>query len=105
MAKGLTDFVAAAKATVQEISTDEVASKIGGSALLLDVREPGELQTGFLPNALNIPRGVLELKADLNFPLREFKLADRDQEIVIYCASGGRSLLLQRRYRRWDSRM
>jgi len=93
MAKGLQDFVAAAKATVQEISTEEVASKLDDNVLVLDVREPGELQVGFIPGALNIPRGVLELKADLNFPMREMRLADRDQEVVIYCASGGRSLL------------
>ncbi|MDQ6970412.1 MAG: rhodanese-like domain-containing protein [Mariprofundus sp.] len=93
MAKGLADFVAAAKAMVKEISTEEVAAKLNGSMLLIDVREPGELQAGCLPDALNIPRGLLELKADLNFPTREPKLADRDQEVVIYCGSGGRSLL------------
>jgi len=92
-AKGLMDFVAAAKAVIEEISTDAVASMEAGSALLLDVREPGELQAGFLPGALNIARGVLELKADLNFPMREPKLADREQAIVIYCASGGRSAM------------
>jgi len=93
MAKGLKDFVAAAKATVDEISTADVVSKLDDAVLLLDVREPGELQTGMLPGALHIPRGVLELKADLAFPMREPKLADREQEIVVYCASGGRSLL------------
>jgi len=93
MAKGLSDFVAAAKARVAEVTTAQVESMLGDSVLLLDVREPGELQTGFLPGALNIPRGVLELKADLNFPMREPRLEDRDQAIVLYCASGGRSLL------------
>lgn len=93
MAKGLKDFVAAAKVAVEELSTTDVAAKLDGSVLLLDVREPGELQAGMLPGALNVPRGVLELKADLDFPMREPRLADREQEIVIYCASGGRSLL------------
>lgn len=93
MAKSLKDYLDVARATVDEVSTEEVEKKVGTSTLLLDVREPGELQTGFLPGALNIPRGLLELKADLAFPLRETKLADRHQEIIIYCASGGRSLL------------
>ncbi|MDX8413041.1 MAG: rhodanese-like domain-containing protein [Mariprofundales bacterium] len=93
MAKGLKDFVAAAKAAVDEVSTEDVVAKLERGVLLLDVREPGELQAGMLPGALNIPRGVLELKADLDFPMREPRLADRGQEIVIYCASGGRSLL------------
>jgi len=93
MSQGLKDFIAAAKASVTEISTADVQAKVGTSTLLMDVREPGELQGGFLPGALNIPRGLLELKADLAFPMREARLADRDQEIIIYCASGGRSLL------------
>ena len=41
-AKGLMDFVAAAKAVIEEISTGAVASMQEGSVLLLDVREPGE---------------------------------------------------------------
>jgi len=93
MAKGMMDFVAAAKSKVEEVSTEEVAAGIGGSVLLLDVREPGEFQAGFLPGALNVPRGVLEVKADPNMPQHEMKLADCEQEIVAYCASGGRSLL------------
>ncbi len=55
MAKALKDYLAAAKACVEEISSKEVAKMVGSSVLLLDVREPGELQTGFLPGALNIP--------------------------------------------------
>jgi len=93
MAKGLMDFAAEARAEVEEISTDEVSSILGGPVLLLDVREPGEVREGHLPGALSVPRGLLEAKADLNFPHREPRLSDRDQAIVVYCASGMRSLL------------
>ena len=93
MAKSLMDFAAEAKTKVEEINSDEVASIIGGPVLLLDVREPGEVREGHLPGALSVPRGLLEAKADLNFPHREPKLSDRDQAIVVYCASGMRSLL------------
>jgi len=93
MVKGMKDFVAEAKVKVAEVSTEDVASMPGGSVLLLDVREPGEFQTGYLPGALNIPRGVLEVKADPDMPPHEARLTDRKQKIVVYCASGGRSLL------------
>ncbi len=93
MAKGMKDFVAAAKVKVTEVSIEDVASMHGGSALLLDVREPGEFLIGYLPGALNIPRGVLEVKADPDIPQHEARLADREQKIIVYCASGGRSLL------------
>lgn len=95
MAKTLMDFAAEARKTVTEISTGEVAELLQQKpdTLLLDVREPGEVAQGHLPGALSIPRGMLEPKADLNFPHREPKLENRDQSVVVYCASGMRSLL------------
>jgi len=93
MAKGMKDFVAEAKAKVTEVSTAEVAALSDGSVLLLDVREPGEFQAGYLPGAINVPRGMLEAKADPAMPPHDVRLADRDQAIIAYCASGARSLL------------
>jgi len=94
-AKGLMDFAAEARERVEEISTETAANMMSssGGLLVLDVREPGEVREGHLPDALNVPRGLLEAKADLAFPHREPKLADRHQPVVIYCASGVRSLL------------
>ena len=45
------------------------------------------------PGALLVPRGMLEAKADLEYANREPRLADRNQTIVLHCASGGRSAL------------
>lgn len=52
--------------------------------LILDVREPAEYAVDHIGGALHVPRGVLEAKADL-------KYADRNQPIIVYCASGARS--------------
>jgi len=93
MAKGMKDFVAEAKASVAEVSTEDVAALPYGSVLLLDVREPGEFQAGFLPGAINVPRGMLEVKADPAMPPHDVRLADRKQLVITYCASGARSLL------------
>lgn len=94
MAKGLMDFAAEARLTVKELSTADTQDAIAaGEVLLLDVREPGEVREGHLPGAINVPRGLLEAKADLNFPHREERLQDRDQAVIVYCASGVRSLL------------
>jgi rhodanese-related sulfurtransferase len=54
--------------------------------LLIDVREPNELAAGMIPGAVNLPRGMLELDID------KFT-TDKDKQIVLYCAGGGRSLL------------
>ncbi len=95
MAKSLMDFAAEARQQVKEVSTADVAGMLGaeGAPLLLDVREPGEVAQGHLPGAINVPRGLLEAKADLDFPHREPKLEDRSRPVVLYCASGVRSLL------------
>ena len=95
MGKTLMDFAAEARAHVAEVTTGEAAEMMStsGDILLLDVREPGEVAEGHIPNALSVPRGLLEAKADLAYPHREPKLADRHQPVVVYCASGVRSLL------------
>jgi rhodanese-related sulfurtransferase len=95
MAKGLMDFTAEARRQVKEITTQEAERMMSASTdlLVLDVREPGEVREGHLPNAINVPRGLLEAKADLEYPHRDPKLADRHRPIIVYCASGVRSLL------------
>jgi len=58
----------------------------GEDFLLIDVREPSELAGGMIPGAVSLPRGMLELDID------KFT-TDKDKQIVLYCAGGGRSLL------------
>jgi len=60
-----------------------------GQIALLDVREPDEYQQGFIPGAQWIARGFLEMKIEDAVP-------DRDTHVVIYCASGIRSLFAAR---------
>lgn len=52
--------------------------------LILDVRSLGEYKTGHIPNARNIPVDTLSSKLP---SLSAYK----DSDIVVYCASGGRS--------------
>jgi sulfur-carrier protein adenylyltransferase/sulfurtransferase len=56
---------------------------------LIDVREPDEHAQGMIPGTLHIPRGFLELRIERNVP-------DRGTPVVIYCASGTRSVLAAR---------
>jgi rhodanese-related sulfurtransferase len=93
MAKSLKDFVSEAKSRIQEVTVDETAKQLQSNphTLILDVREPGEYGQGHIPGALHIPRGMLEAKADLEFAGREPRLSDRNQPIIVHCASGVRS--------------
>jgi molybdopterin/thiamine biosynthesis adenylyltransferase/rhodanese-related sulfurtransferase len=56
---------------------------------IIDVREADEYTQGAIPGAVWIPRGFLEARI-------EKQVADRAAPIVVYCASGNRSLFAQR---------
>ena len=65
----------------------EVAEKLRGNAppILLDVRTVGENRSGHIEGSLNVPLHELSRRLP---ELEEY----RDREIVVYCASGNRSL-------------
>lgn len=69
---------------MSEISVEELAQwrASGKNFVLLDVREPFEVQTASLPDALHIPMRQI--------PVRLNELG-RDAEIAVLCHHGGRS--------------
>ncbi len=56
---------------------------------LIDVREAAEHAQGMIPGTVHIPRGFLELRIERAVP-------DREAPVVLYCASGTRSVLAAR---------
>ena len=98
MALTLAAMVAAARSKAREISPAQAAEAENHAELdlIVDVREPPEYEEGRLPGAINIPRGVLELRADPASPGADAALsADRSARILVYCTRGpgARSLL------------
>jgi rhodanese-related sulfurtransferase len=92
--KSLHDYVQEALKTVREIGPKEaLALSQTGDWLVLDVREPDEYAEGHLPGSINIPRGFLEVRADLEHYKRDPRLESRDQRILCYCGGGHRSAL------------
>ena len=87
------DMLAAANAAVPRISLqDAKALHAEGRAVFIDLREPAEIATsGKVPGALEIPRGLLEFRADPESPERN--PAFTKPVVVTYCASGGRAAL------------
>lgn len=81
-------LVAEAKTQVGEIDIATAVQHINAGCLVIDVREPAEFEAAHLPGAVNIPRGVIEFKT-VDHPA----LAQKDAEILLYCKSGGRSVL------------
>ena len=92
----LMDFVRAAKAEIAEVDGArlEAMRKERPTLMLLDVREASEYEQGHLEEAMLVPRGILEAASDFKYAKRVQKLVDaREQPIVLYCATGGRSAM------------
>jgi sulfur-carrier protein adenylyltransferase/sulfurtransferase len=91
MARTYQQIMDEARQTVPEVSPDEVKTRIDGSQkpVVLDVREKEEYRQGFLPGAVSVPRGFLEMRIEDAVP-------DHATPIVAYCAGGTRSLLAGR---------
>ena len=100
MPKSLDDFVREALAVVEEIAPEEAHRLLDVEGhegwTFVDVREPDEFASGHIPGARNLPRGILEVRADLEHPKRDPWLADRSRPLVLYCGGGNRSALAAR---------
>jgi rhodanese-related sulfurtransferase len=94
MATSVKAMMEAANASVPRISPAEAKDMIGkGNVVVLDVRDAMEVaQSGKVPGAVHIPRGLLEFKADPESPAHD-KSLDPTKPVILYCASGGRSAL------------
>ncbi len=88
MAKTYSDLFADVRNSVQFVSLEALKARIEDSTqptpTLVDVREKDEFRAGYIPGALHLPRGFLEMQA-------EQKLPDKKAEIIVYCAGGTRS--------------
>lgn len=75
---------------IAEVTIDEVKALVdsGAPVKLVDVREGEEFAQGRLPGAISVPRGFLELRIEAK--------AQRDEQVVLYCAGGTRSALAAR---------
>jgi rhodanese-related sulfurtransferase len=94
----LAQMIATARSQAREILPAEACEALNSAQLdlVLDVRERDEYREGHVPDAVNIPRGLVEIRADPSSPARDSALsADRSARILVYCTKGpgARSLL------------
>ena len=86
-------LVDAANAVVPKISGKEAQEMVAKGALLVDVRDSAELaQSGKAAGSLHIPRGSLEMKADLTGQSADKNFA-LDRPVIVHCGAGGRAAL------------
>jgi molybdopterin/thiamine biosynthesis adenylyltransferase/rhodanese-related sulfurtransferase len=87
MARSYQDLLAAAREQVPEVQVADLAARrdAGDAPLVIDIREQSEWDEGIIPGSIHIPRSFLES--------RIAGVAKPDQEVILSCASGNRSLL------------
>lgn len=82
------DLVEEARQHIDEVSPEAAETLMREADAVIDVREPDEYQSGHIPGAINIPRGLLEFRLS-NSP----ELAARDLNVILYCKTSGRAAL------------
>jgi sulfur-carrier protein adenylyltransferase/sulfurtransferase len=81
------DLIAQARVGVEEVQPPEAAEEMDqGDVALIDVREQHEFEERHIEGAIHVPRGYLEQRIEQYVP-------DRSKRVVLYCASGVRSVL------------
>jgi phage shock protein E len=71
------------------ISAKDAQAQLKNGALVIDVRSPGEFESGHLPGAINIPLDEIQTA----MPRR---VADKNQVLLLHCQSGMRSGMAKR---------
>jgi len=92
----VTDMVASAKKQIKTIDMTGFEKVVDSQqdAKIIDVREPNEYSAGHIPEAINIPRGVIEFKIwpHIGYPEK----TDMNIKLYLYCKTGGRCALAAR---------
>ena len=96
--KSFRDFMTEAQRSVETIDVKEAISLIADPQVqFIDVRDRAELVAmGRIPGAEHASRGMLEFLVDPQSPYHN-EVFSSGKQFVLYCMSGGRSLLAAHR--------
>jgi molybdopterin/thiamine biosynthesis adenylyltransferase/rhodanese-related sulfurtransferase len=86
------EFIRQVKTQIDEVDPSQVHEVLDNGVVIVDVRETEEWDRGHLPGAKHVARGHLESRIEGAAP-------DRDQRVILYCATGNRSALAARTLR------
>src|SRR5215510_9487779 len=85
---GFLKLVNEAKRHIREVTIEQTRERLSRNprAVLMDVREDAEWQKQHAAEAVHLGKGILERDIEEKFP-------DKQQEIIMYCGGGYRSVL------------
>ncbi len=86
-------MVSATKKQIKVISMEQFKALVDKkeAGLIIDVRQEDEYADGFVPGAVNVPRGLIEFRIWklVGFPDK----TDMNKQMTLYCLTGGRCAL------------
>jgi len=94
--KTFKDIIEECLANVEELFPWDLSELMeqGQHPMILDVREPYEFEIAHIKDSINVPRGILETACEYDYEETVPELVRaRDQEIIVVCRSGNRSVL------------
>jgi rhodanese-related sulfurtransferase len=94
VAASLKQMMDEANAAVPRITPAKARDMIAqGNTLVVDVRDVSEVEkSGKVAGSVNVSRGMLEFRADPESAYHDKNFV-KDKNVIVYCASGGRSAL------------
>jgi rhodanese-related sulfurtransferase len=88
------DMLVRARTKLDRVEPAEAAAAIGGGAVLVDIRaESQRARDGVVPDALFIPRNVLEWRCDPESAWRDPEASDPGRRVIVMCDEGYQSSL------------
>ena len=98
MGKNFADLVAEARTVITECSVADVWNLADNERIMIDVREPEELNQGYIEGTINVPLGTLasDVGNAVDVLSARLHVDGARPAIILYCASGGRSALAAR---------
>jgi rhodanese-related sulfurtransferase len=88
------DLLARARGNLERIDPAQAPEAIAAGAVLVDIRSDSQRsRDGVVPDAVFIPRNVLEWRCDPSSPWREPEASDPRRPVIVMCDEGYQSSL------------
>jgi rhodanese-related sulfurtransferase len=89
------ELLARARSTLDRLTPEEAAEAMGAGAVLVDIRSDAQrARDGVVPDAVRIPRNVLEWRADPASEHRDPRISDPATRAIVLCDEGYQSSLV-----------
>ena len=83
-----------ARRRLDRVDPQRAAAEVEGGAVLIDIRsETQRAQDGVVPDALYLPRNVLEWRCDPECEARDPRVGGLDRRVIVMCDAGYQSSL------------